>query len=116
VLQATVRHMKEAPAEIMAWLGPPIGPGVYAVGEDVRQAFAQEQDGCFKKDGETWLLDLNGVARRILTQLGITAVYGGHFCTFNDSERFFSYRRDGVTGRMASVIWLESPKNSLDRE
>ena len=108
VLQATVRQMKEAPAEIMAWLGPAIGPGVYEVGEDVRQAFAQEHGICFKKDGERWLLDLYGVARRILTQLGITAVYGGFFCTFSDSERFFSYRRDGVTGRMASVIWLES--------
>ncbi len=108
VLQATVRQMKEAPAEIMAWLGPAIGPGVYEVGEDVRQAFAQEHGICLKKDGERWLLDLYGVARRILTQLGITAVYGGFFCTFSDSERFFSYRRDGVTGRMASVIWLES--------
>ena len=108
VLQATVSQMKEAPADIMAWLGPAIGPGFYAVGEDVRQAFPEEQGICFRKNGETWLLDLYGVARRILTQLGITAVYGGHFCTFSDSERFFSYRRDGVTGRMASVIWLES--------
>jgi len=108
VLQATVRHMKEAPAEIMAWLGPAIGPGVYAVGDEVRQAFPEEQGNCFTKNGETWLLDLYKVARRILIQLGITAIYGGQFCTFNDSNRFFSYRRDGVTGRMASVIWLES--------
>ncbi len=100
--------MKEAPVEIMAWLGPAIGPGVYEVGEDVRQAFPEEQGNCFRKNGETWLLDLYKVARRILTQLGITAVYGGQFCTFKDSDRFFSYRRDGVTGRMASVIWLES--------
>jgi YfiH family protein len=110
VLQATVRHMKETPGEIMAWLGPAIGPGVYEVGEEVRQAFPEEQGICFKKNGERWLLDLYGVARYIFIQLGITAVYGGHFCTFSDSERFFSYRRDGVTGRMASVIWLESPK------
>jgi YfiH family protein len=110
VLQATVKQMKETPGEIMAWLGPAIGPEVYEVGEDVRQAFAEEQGICFRKNGETWMLDLYGVARRILTQLGITAVYGGHFCTFSDNERFFSYRRDGVTGRMASVIWLESPK------
>ncbi|MEE8495056.1 MAG: peptidoglycan editing factor PgeF [Xanthomonadales bacterium] len=111
VLQATVRQMKETPGEIMSWLGPAIGPGVYQVGEDVRQAFEQEQGICFKKNGERWLLDLYGVARRILSQLGITAVYGGHFCTFSDSERFFSYRRDKVTGRMASVIWLELPKH-----
>jgi len=110
VLQATVRRMKEEPGEIMAWLGPAIGPEVYEVGEDVRQAFPEEQGKYFRKNGERWLLDLYGVARHLLTQLEITAVYGGHFCTFSDSERFFSYRRDGVTGRMASVIWLESTK------
>jgi hypothetical protein len=110
VLQATVRQMDEVPGEIMAWLGPAIGPEVYEVGKDVRQAFPEEQGICFRKNGETWMLDLYGVARRILTHLGITSVYGGRFCTFSDSERFFSYRRDGVTGRMASVIWLESPK------
>jgi len=92
----------------MAWLGPAIGPGIYEVGEDVRQAFAGDLGVCFKQLDERWLLDLYGVARRILTQLGITSVYGGQFCTSSDSERFFSYRRDGVTGRMASVIWLES--------
>jgi len=110
VLQATVKQMKEMPGEIMAWLGPAIGPEVYEVGEDVRQAFPKEQGIYFRKNGETWMLDLYGVAKRILTQLGISAVYGGHFCTFRDRERFFSYRRDGVTGRMASVIWLELPK------
>jgi len=110
VLQATVKQMKEKPREIMAWLGPAIGPGVYEVGEDIRRAFPKEQRLYFRKNGETWMLDLYGVARRILTQLGITTVYGGHFCTFSDSERFFSYRRDGVTGRMASVIWLDSTK------
>jgi copper oxidase (laccase) domain-containing protein len=110
VLQATVKQMKVAPGEIMAWLGPAIGPEVYEVGEDVRQAFPEEQGICFRRNSETWMLDLYGVARRILTKIGITAVYGGHYCTFSDSERFFSYRRDGVTGRMASVIWLESPK------
>ena len=108
VLQATVRQMKEAPAEIMAWLGPAIGAGVYQVGEDVRRAFPEEHGICFRKNRERWLLDLYGVARRILTQLGITEIHGGCFCTFSDPERFFSYRRDGVTGRMASVIWLES--------
>jgi len=99
VLQATVRQMKERPGEIMAWLGPAIGPGVYEVGEDVKQAFAEEQESCFKKNGDRWLLDLYEVARRILIQLGVAAIYGGNYC--------FSYRRDGVTGRMASVIWLE---------
>ena len=108
VLQAAVNQMDEAPGEIMAWLGPAIGPKVYEVGEDVRQAFEEEQRIYFKKSGDGWLLDLYGVARCILIQLGIAAIYGGHFCTFSESDRFFSYRRDGVTGRMASVIWLQS--------
>ncbi len=106
VLQATVRQLKEAPGEIMAWLGPAIGPEAYQVGEDVRQAFGEEYGVYFKKDGTRWLLDLYGVARLILTQAGITSVYGGHFCTYSDSKRFYSFRRDGVTGRMATVIWL----------
>lgn len=105
VLQAAVAELKEPPGEIMAWLGPAIGPKVYEVGEDVRRAFPEEQSSCFKVHGDRWLLDLYGVARHKLAQLDITAVYGGHFCTFSDRERFFSYRRDGVTGRMASVIW-----------
>jgi YfiH family protein len=109
VLQATVMEMKEIPGEIMAWLGPAIGPKTYEVGEDVRQAFAEEQDSCFVKRGEGWLLDLYKVARSKLARLGVTAVYGGRYCTFSEIERFFSYRRDGVTGRMASVIWLEAP-------
>ncbi len=107
VLQATAEQMRESPGEILAWLGPAIGPEVYEVGEDVKRAFAEEQGICFRKNGDRWLLDLYGAARCLLTQLGITAICGGHFCTFSDCERFFSYRRDGVTGRMASVIWLE---------
>ena len=109
VLQATVTEMKEQPTEIMAWLGPAIGPEVYEVDDEVRQVFLKEQDSCFVKRGDLWLLDLYQVARSKLARLGVTTVYGGRYCTFSDSERFFSYRRDGVTGRMASVIWLESP-------
>jgi len=107
VLQATVAAMEEAPENIMAWLGPAIGPAVYEVGEDVRRAFDDGTSGCFVKRGDRWLFDLYGAARSTLIQSGIKRVYGGDFCTFSDAERFFSYRRDGTTGRMASVIWLE---------
>ncbi len=106
VLQATVRQLEEEPGEIMAWLGPAIGPKAYPVGEDVRQAFPEEQGIHFRKDGDRWLLDLYGVARLMLSQVGVTSVYGGHFCTHSNSKRFYSYRRDGVTGRMATVICL----------
>jgi len=108
VLQATVAAMEEAPEHIMAWLGPAIGPAVYEVGEDVRQAFDEGASVCFAKRGERWLFDLIGAARFTLEQAGIERVYGGCNCTFSDADRFFSYRRDGVTGRMASVIWLEA--------
>jgi YfiH family protein len=108
VLQATAAAMEEAPENIMAWLGPAISCAAYEVGEDVRQAFDDNISGCFEKRGDRWLFDLYGAARSILGQSGIDRVYGGIFCTFSDAERFFSYRRDGVTGRMASVIWLEA--------
>ncbi len=108
VLQSAVRKMNEVPQEIIAWLGPAIGPEIYEVGEEVRKAFMREQKVNFTRKGERWLLDLYGLARHILLHMGITTVFGGSFCTFRESDRFFSYRRDGITGRMASVIWLES--------
>ena len=106
VLQATVAAMDEALEHVMAWLGPAIGPSAYEVGEEVRQAFGDEASACFERRGERWLFNLYGAARIKLSQIGIGRIYGGGFCTFSDEERFFSYRRDGVTGRMASVIWL----------
>jgi len=108
VLQTTVNAMRDEPQEILAWLGPAIGPDVYEVGDDVRQAFPAQQ-ACFSAHGNRWLLDLYGVARHKLSELGISQIYGGAYCTYSDSERFFSYRRDGETGRMASLIWIESP-------
>jgi len=106
VLQATVTAMDEDPERIMAWLGPAIGPTAYEVGEEVRQAFGDEARSCFTPRGERWLFDLYGAARIKLAQLEVCRIYGGGFCTFSDDERFFSYRRDGTTGRMASVIWI----------
>jgi YfiH family protein len=110
VIQSTISRMNEAPEEIITWLGPAIGPKNYEVGDAVRNAFPREQAKYFTKTGDRWLLDLYGVARHLLSQLGITGIYGGQFCTFSDSERFFSYRRNGTCGRMATVIWLEPQK------
>ena len=112
VLEHSVACFDDPPGQLLAWLGPAIGPETFEVGDEVREAFvavdptAAEQ---FRAHGYGhWLADLYGLARRRLGRLGITAVSGGGYCTFSEPQRFFSYRRDGVTGRMASLIWLQS--------
>ncbi|HAO31567.1 MAG TPA: peptidoglycan editing factor PgeF [Candidatus Competibacter sp.] len=110
VITATVQQMKVPPMELMAWLGPAIGPTAFEVGEEVRAAFLtldRANTHFFQPspDGR-WLADIYGLARLQLRRLFVTAIYGGHSCTFRDAERFFSYRRDNHTGRMASLIWL----------
>lgn len=114
VVEATVTRMGVPPAALLAWLGPAISGRVYEVGEDVRAAFADSQGrarlavrDAFAEHRDRWRLDICAAARAILHSLGVERVYGGDFCTFSDSERFFSHRRDGVTGRMASLIWKE---------
>lgn len=96
-------------ADLLAWLGPAIGPDAFQVGDEVRRAFvASDPDlaGCFAAGGDgRWYADLFALARSRLNSAGVTAVYGGGTCTYANPERFFSYRRDGVTGRMAALIW-----------
>lgn len=106
VLQATVNALEEDPAELLAWLGPAIGPGAYEVGVELADAFAEEYPAGFTRSGDRYLLDLYSLARLKLAAAGVNSVGGGDFCTLTESERFFSYRRDGVTGRMASLVWL----------
>jgi YfiH family protein len=109
VLENTVAAMSGPASELMAWLGPAIGPAVYQVGDEVKSAFALQQAGgsaAFKADGERWLFDLYAMARYRLQQAGVGHISGGDFCTFSEPERFFSYRRNAVTGRMASLVWL----------
>jgi YfiH family protein len=110
ILKATVRALDEAPTELMAWMGPAIGPQVYAVGSDVAEAFQGEFPAGFTPHGDRFLLDIYALAKLKLAAVGVHAVYGGAFCTMSDPERFFSYRRDGVTGRMASLVWLDDHK------
>jgi len=107
VLQATVGALEVEPSELLAWLGPAIGPSVYEVGAEVAAAFPGEFDQGFAPRGDRWLLDLYTVARLKLGAAGVTSVFGGGFCTFSDSERFYSYRRDGPTGRMATLVGIE---------
>jgi polyphenol oxidase len=113
VLEATVQAMAVPPGNLTAWLGPAIGPRAYEVGPEVREAFLAKDaaaDAAFvaNRPGH-WLLDLYAVARQRLAGAGVARVSGGGFCTHAEAERFFSYRRDGTSQRMAALIWLESP-------
>jgi len=125
VLESTVEAMGVPGDEILAWLGPAIGPQSFEVGEEVYQAFVgtgveqnTEAADAFVMSNRSadsdnkrrWLADLYQLARIRLKNVGVTSVNGGDFCTFEDRERFYSFRRDGKTGRMASLIWLEEPE------
>lgn len=111
VLDSTVSALGLPGSQLMAWLGPAIGPRAFEVGDEVRIAFtardaAAERAFVSQRPGK-WLADLYALARLELARLGVQAVYGGGECTYFDEARFFSYRRDGRTGRMASLIWME---------
>ncbi len=111
VIEATVEAMQRPAGELQAWLGPAIGPDAFEVGAEVRAAFVSRDADAAQAfhaipDGK-YLADIYLLARRRLARLGITAVHGGEHCTVTDRDRFFSYRRDRVTGRMVSLIWLE---------
>lgn len=110
VIEETVVSMGGAAADLLVWLGPAIGPAAFEVGDEVRDAFiarhADARQAFRPLAAGHWLADIYQLARQRLNKLGVTAVYGGDCCTYNDAERFYSYRRDGVTGRMASLIWI----------
>jgi hypothetical protein len=110
VIEAALGAMNVAPADVLAWLGPAIGPRAYEVGEDVRAAFAGYESAFSAptRPGH-WKLDLYAVARQRLRSAGVTKTYGGGLCTYSEPERFFSYRRERTKERMAALIWLESP-------
>ncbi|EXF95295.1 laccase [Pseudomonas fluorescens HK44] len=111
VLEATVESLAVDPAEVLVWLGPAIGPKAFEVGPEVREAFVRqlaETDQAFVPSHNTgkFMADIYTLARLRLAACGVTAVYGGGFCTVTD-PRFFSYRRSPRTGRFASLVWLE---------
>jgi YfiH family protein len=111
VLGATIAALDCDPRRVVAWLGPAIGPRVYEVGDEVREAFlsrSSAHSGAFApvRRGH-WLLDLFAAARAELEGAGVTRISGGGMCTHSDPERFFSFRRDGTTGRMGAFVWLE---------
>ena len=110
VLEATISSMGCEPCKLMAWLGPAIGPTAFEVGEDVHSTFLRvdpDNATAFSPHNDSWLADLYGLARLALKRVGVEQVAGGLYCTYTDQDKFFSYRRDGETGRMATVIWLD---------
>lgn len=111
VIERTIAAMGVAGPELLAWLGPAIGPAAFEVGEEVRRAFvavdAAAGAAFVARGGGKWNADLYLLARQRLAACGVGAVYGGEACTFAEAERFFSFRRDGETGRMGTLIWLE---------
>ena len=111
VIEAAMDCFDEPTGALMAWLGPAIGPRHFEVGDEVRAQFlahAAAANSAFESSGAAWRADIYELARQRLAARGLTRVFGGGLCTFSDAARFYSYRRDGVTGRMATLIWLQS--------
>lgn len=110
VVENTLKHFSAKPENILAWLGPAIGPSAFEVGQDVYDAFIQHdtqavQNFTTKANGK-YLCDIYGLAKQRLNLLGVQQISGGDFCTYTDKQRFYSYRRDQRTGRMAHLICL----------
>lgn len=116
VIESAISAWGVPGSEILAWMGPAIGPDVFEVGDDVRQRFIDTDSdslAAFRSGNQgCWLADIYQLARLRLAREGVEHIYGGEWCTVSDAEHFFSYRRDGNTGRMASMIWIEdTPQN-----
>jgi YfiH family protein len=111
VLGATIKSLDVPPSQLMAWLGPAIEQAAFEVGDEVREAFLKlspENASAFEQNPRgRWQADLYQLARNELMRLGITAIHGGGFECFADSKRFFSYRRESRTGRIATLVWLD---------
>ena len=111
VIEATVRGLALPPSSLLAWLGPGIGPGHFEIGAEVREALLradpEAKEAFLPNAGGRYMADLAALARRRLERLGVVRIYGGDACTYASPERYFSHRRDGRTGRQATLIWLE---------
>jgi YfiH family protein len=113
VIEVAVARIAVPPGDLLCWLGPAIGPDAFEVGAEVRTRLlelgGEETKAAFRPSpGGKWMADLYALATARLSALGVSRIWGGGLCTYSDPTRFFSYRRDGVTGRMASLIWIDS--------
>lgn len=115
VIEATVTALNSAPRDMLAWLGPAIGPAHFEVGPEVRAEFLtkdpQSETAFVPNERGRYRADLYALARQRLARAGVGRVYGGGECTFAQADKYFSYRRDGRTGRQATLIWLQ-PRDS----
>jgi YfiH family protein len=118
VIEATVSALGGPPGGLLAWLGPAIGPRHFEVGAEVREKFLHRagagdtaaDDAAFVPNARgRYMADLYALARRRLLRLGVERIYGGGECTYTDDAKYYSHRRDGRTGRQATLIWLETP-------
>jgi YfiH family protein len=111
VIEAAVAKFSEPGEELLAWMGPAIGPDEFEIGGEVRDRFLAENpadaSAFVAKGSDKWLADIYALARGRLQSLNCGYIGGGDYCTVTESERFFSYRREGITGRMAALIWIE---------
>jgi YfiH family protein len=111
VIENAVAALGAEPREVLAWMGPTIGPTAFEVGSEVREAFlaaGPEADAAFEPHGPgKFMADLYALARMRLARAGVREVHGGGFCTYREPQRFFSYRRVPASGRMGAFIWME---------
>lgn len=110
IIENTLARFAVPGPQIMAWMGPAIGPQAFEVGPEVKAAFLAidpaAESAFIPSHADRFLADIYLLAKQRLTAQGVTAIYGGDYCTYREKERFFSYRRDGVTGRMATLVWI----------
>lgn len=113
VIENTLKNFQSSPQDLMVWLAPAISQQAFQVGKEVRAAFIEKDPNAhlaFKKDplkSDKYYADLYHLARLRLERFGLSQIFGGDYCTFSDPEHFYSYRREGQTGRMATMIWFE---------
>ena len=115
VIEQAVLALQRPGADLLAWLGPAISPAAYRVGDEVRDTFVAHDGRAVAAfaaaAGGGWQADLYRLARQRLEDCGVMDVYGGRHCSYGEAGRFFSYRRDGACGRMATLIWLSRSTN-----
>jgi YfiH family protein len=112
VIESSVEKFRTHSKDLHVWLGPAIGPAQFEVGDEVRAAFMKKQcplaeNAFVRAPNGKWMADIYLLARQRLIEIGVEHISGGKFCTVSQPEMFYSYRRDGITGRMASLIWIE---------
>lgn len=111
VIENSIKALACPAEDLLVWLGPAIGPQAFVVGQDVFAVFVKKNPqfkAAFEEIGnKQWLANLYHLAKQHLNTLGISAIYGGQYCTYSNKKQFFSFRRDKITGRMASLIWIQ---------